>query len=536
MRVRLARASTRVADVPRLAPSAPAQPLPPSVARRMGQSFGHDFSHVRIHRDDLAVASAGAQAVTVGDRVRVAPGYWAPSTPSGLDLLGHELAHVVQQHSAAVPASTAAAEREADVLGARAARGEPAPVRHRAPAPVQARMGFEFQGANTIEWEIQRDGVTTFQPFRRKEADPYGRASGLNFRHVKLEADSRGDFEFVTAPFASRAQVLGQVREAVQVVRAVNALGASRGSRVRIAPNRALPRPWSSLGQMRAQAGRGREVVGVVIHMHDPGWHASPQATEGVPLSAIPSLVSANFGPGVDPRRQNRPGALSGRVDAMLRDARVAPRFARLPSDAQAAVRGLLTYAVMAMTYAQLYDASDPSIKASYSIMHRTSVAHMYRALRSPARSVVRRVFGGARPQRVARSAFSDAFGWDHSQPIFPNGILTENGRQSRPGDLTLGHWLQSILRSRRDLLSPPRTADGRVRAGGSMGKLPMDRGLAVFEVRNHRTQIQNLTAAGGPLHGMSHSPGGTIPFDEWVRWATFVFDRARATNTFLQP
>ena len=65
--------------------------------------FGRDFSHVRVHTDGKAAASAraiDARAYTVGRRTVFGAGQYAPRTPSGLRLLAHELTHVVQQGGA----------------------------------------------------------------------------------------------------------------------------------------------------------------------------------------------------------------------------------------------------------------------------------------------------------------------------------------------------------------------------------------------------------------------------------------------------
>jgi hypothetical protein len=62
--------------------------------------FGHDFSQVRIHADARAAESAlalNALAYTVGRDVAFAAGRYAPESPAGNMLLGHELTHVVQQ-------------------------------------------------------------------------------------------------------------------------------------------------------------------------------------------------------------------------------------------------------------------------------------------------------------------------------------------------------------------------------------------------------------------------------------------------------
>ena len=74
------------------------QPLPAAVQSRMQALFGADFSQVRIHVDNRA-ATLGAVAFAQGMNLHFAPGRYDPASPAGQRLLGHELAHVVQQRT-----------------------------------------------------------------------------------------------------------------------------------------------------------------------------------------------------------------------------------------------------------------------------------------------------------------------------------------------------------------------------------------------------------------------------------------------------
>lgn len=108
--------------------------LPEVLRATMEAAFATDFAAVRVHADSPMVASLGARAYATGDELHFAPGHYAPGTAAGDALIGHELAHVVQQRAGRVAdASTGAGvgfnrdaslEAEADDWGARAARGE----------------------------------------------------------------------------------------------------------------------------------------------------------------------------------------------------------------------------------------------------------------------------------------------------------------------------------------------------------------------------------------------------------------------------
>ena len=123
------------ASEPVSAPSGGGRALPDDLQAKMGRSFGSDFSSVQVHEGDHATAM-GALAYTQGTDIHFAPGQYQPTSQSGQQLIGHELAHVVQQSQGRVAATTQAKgvdmnddsslEHEADEAGARAARGEPA--------------------------------------------------------------------------------------------------------------------------------------------------------------------------------------------------------------------------------------------------------------------------------------------------------------------------------------------------------------------------------------------------------------------------
>ncbi len=108
----------------------PGSPLPEGVRGEMERALGADFTDVRIHVGPQA-QSIGAIAFTVGSNLYFAPGRYQPDTVEGRRLLGHELAHVVQQKQGRVRGTAgtvsvvqdAMLEAEADRAGDHAARG-----------------------------------------------------------------------------------------------------------------------------------------------------------------------------------------------------------------------------------------------------------------------------------------------------------------------------------------------------------------------------------------------------------------------------
>ena len=106
--------------------------LPADVRAQMEAGLGADFREVRVHTDSHDAAALGARAYAQGADLHFAPGQYDPGSRSGRELIGHELAHVVQQASGRVAGSgvtrDAGLEREADRLGSHAAGLAPSPA------------------------------------------------------------------------------------------------------------------------------------------------------------------------------------------------------------------------------------------------------------------------------------------------------------------------------------------------------------------------------------------------------------------------
>ncbi|HEX3760588.1 MAG TPA: DUF4157 domain-containing protein [Kofleriaceae bacterium] len=175
----------QLAADPAATPGAPASaaaspgggaPLPAGLQARMEGSFGADFSSVRVHQGDHA-QELGALAYAQGTDLHFAPGQYQPDSPTGQALIGHELAHVVQQRDGrvAAPAQAKGApvvadpglEAEADHAGQAAARGEPASLPGRsaaspssAPAALPKLVGHPIQCFGSQEHQSLGDTAT----------------------------------------------------------------------------------------------------------------------------------------------------------------------------------------------------------------------------------------------------------------------------------------------------------------------------------------------------------------------------------------
>ncbi|MFC3802394.1 DUF4157 domain-containing protein [Cohnella sp. GCM10012308] len=106
--------------------------LPLDVQAKMEKVMGADFSNVNVHANSSQASSVGALAYAQGNDIHFAPGQYNPDSQSGQKIIGHELAHVVQQRQGRVLPTAQlksgmrlnddpALEKEADALGDKAA-------------------------------------------------------------------------------------------------------------------------------------------------------------------------------------------------------------------------------------------------------------------------------------------------------------------------------------------------------------------------------------------------------------------------------
>ena len=95
----------------------PGEALPPAERRYFENRLGTKLSNVRVHPESGAATDLGANAFAAGRDIGFAPGSWQPGTHEGRRLLGHELAHVLEQgthHRTAVQLEETAKPEEGD--------------------------------------------------------------------------------------------------------------------------------------------------------------------------------------------------------------------------------------------------------------------------------------------------------------------------------------------------------------------------------------------------------------------------------------
>jgi hypothetical protein len=123
--------------------------MPDGVKSKMESSFNTDFSDVNIHNNSDSAPALNALAFTQGNDVHFAPGQYDPSSNQGQQLIGHELAHVVQQKEGRVQPTTQLKgagindseelEKEADDAGRLAAEGKDSKIIGTACSSIQKK-------------------------------------------------------------------------------------------------------------------------------------------------------------------------------------------------------------------------------------------------------------------------------------------------------------------------------------------------------------------------------------------------------------
>ncbi|MCX2743012.1 DUF4157 domain-containing protein [Mangrovivirga sp. M17] len=191
--------------------------LPADVKGKMENSFGADFSGVKIHTNDKSAADIGALAYTQGDNIHFAPGQYDPASSKGQELLGHELTHVVQQRQGRVKPDAQqnkggfninadqALEKEADEMGKRVSQGE----------KISPDLLTRAQ-SNSIQAKSPSDKVKEFQSqtyYQTNFTPATGRGLfdvGLNPLNGRLVIQLFVNFNFVDGTAADFAGLSGQ--------------------------------------------------------------------------------------------------------------------------------------------------------------------------------------------------------------------------------------------------------------------------------------------------------------------------------------
>jgi uncharacterized protein DUF4157 len=482
-------------------------PLPESVRDQMEQSFAADFSSVRIHEGPQA-AAIGATAFTQGEQIHFAPGAYDPSGPAGLELLGHELAHVVQQragrvsvaqaHGADLVNADASLEAEADRAGARAARGQAAgiagggaPARAEA-APIQCNLGIEIEIGGGDGWRVYwGQGRGPVDPTTAPNANPRpaDRAvakgtpivSGDGFQLQAEDNGAESTIEFVTNPPGMRTRE--QFDATMGGIAALGQTLAGKNNRPRF---------------------NATKIGGSNAFELQPGYMftGSMQATMGVPLSCIPTLY----------RELSRIGCEGGQEYANAAD----------QAEARGNVAGASPELIGFLTLLRHYISQGTGTnqrsfpKGIFKVMARTDFNAMFNMLPPHERQVI--VNNMQTWIDLVCAEFDDLEeggpGYDETQPLLNQSFSYDETKQSAPYRITTTRedWLTDMPQRDRMTRTGRDVDDVEVATGYVAPNNPMNNGT-IGGWTNANPQAPNFDVS---QHGVA--PGQILPAAEAQR------------------
>lgn len=214
--------------------AATGRPLSLGQRQQLGDHVAFDFSQIRIHDDASAAAVTAplqARAVTAGSHIFFAPGAYKPGTPAGQRLLGHELAHAMQQQSSE---AVLQCERQEDASPTASAR--PTTSALASDNELLAMMGQNEQALLMYLWRRSIDKAVieaTLSSAPQRNELPAAEVDQLlvqlvRLRALDLEAQHRASLRASFAPLLAGSQAaaagragdpqLAQLREAARTL------------------------------------------------------------------------------------------------------------------------------------------------------------------------------------------------------------------------------------------------------------------------------------------------------------------------------
>jgi phage-related protein len=188
----------------------PGEPLPESVRQPLERTFDTDLTEVRVHADAESanvVASVPARAFTHGLHVYLGPG----ERPTDLALMGHEVAHVIQQRGAPVFQAYGGGsdrfEQEAQAAGSASASGGRISVKERT---GESRVQTIPIIDDIVDWAVDKvwDLLERFAP----TLVPIFRMGVFEWLKERLGDAVQSIVDFVAAPVRKVADVVTGVR------------------------------------------------------------------------------------------------------------------------------------------------------------------------------------------------------------------------------------------------------------------------------------------------------------------------------------
>jgi hypothetical protein len=172
-------------------PASSGRALDPATRGAMEQSFGADFTGVHVHTGAAAAHAAkslSAHAFTIGSDIAFGAGRYLPGTSSGMSLIAHELAHVIQQRGTA-PATI---RRQSGNTGGGFGGGGAGGSWDDIPSKPAVTGGAPIGAGLPNPYAVELKGRPLFSPPVDLAASIRARAGGSMMVHVKFGAVADG--------------------------------------------------------------------------------------------------------------------------------------------------------------------------------------------------------------------------------------------------------------------------------------------------------------------------------------------------------
>jgi hypothetical protein len=196
----------------------PGQPLDAATRAFFEPRFGHDFTQVRVHRDQMAAASArsvNAKAFTAGEHVVFNDGQFQPWNRDGKRLLAHELSHVVQQRRgtrepvvARQPIDAGHTAEEDEMLNCIVASKPQAGVVSEHETFEACKQKLNYTGPEIFPTDVEWRQITTGEIITKEEAARYATAIKQYKKWREDDLVSRMDQEMVDPQIDLTQQLL----------------------------------------------------------------------------------------------------------------------------------------------------------------------------------------------------------------------------------------------------------------------------------------------------------------------------------------
>lgn len=484
--------------------------LPDSLKAGVESLSGMAMDHVKVHYNSDKPAAMQAHAYAQGSDIHVAPGQEKH--------LPHEAWHIVQQAQGRVRPTMqmkqgtpvnddAGLESEADTMGSLAlGHGASLLQRFEAPpaddssamesdplasdlapmptlaaqaAPVQRKMGFEFETDYTFEiWKNE-----AWEAVGRTKGNPFYQGDGF-----AVEGDTHDNCEFILDPFDTDTDGIAAAEAAVALTDSLDDGFDDEGYVVRDVGGN-----WKRKTRIKDNKN---------------GWAADAQVTQGVKLADLPKYIG-------DHLDRDQKAAQATRVTA-----------AGFAGGLDPEVRGLVEMIIQFVADFKDWDGenADEGPKNAQAWMARTRYSDMAQAL-GPKLAAFKALFLQGEDTWKPNNPITNATGVAGGTRVIPNRYsLGEEGRTTG-SPLTLKQWIIQLCDegTERDGMSPPQGWAGGNYGMGYMGMdaESADDPLVLLEYR----QTDNRTA-------MGETSGKSVPAAEWPNYVSEQFEKAYEWNS----